>query len=61
MELNAHVGLVGAAVVVLPFFITASLFKVGNLANDGFKLGTSLSTCGRDPPAVVEPSKGIVR
>lgn len=61
VELNAYVGLVGASVVVLPFFLVTSVVKVGNLANDGFKLGTSLSTCSRDPPPVLEAAKGVVR
>lgn len=40
-ELNAYVGFVGAAVVLLPFFVVASLFCVGNLANDGYQLGSA--------------------
>ncbi|XP_063588514.1 uncharacterized protein LOC134765695 [Penaeus indicus] len=61
VELNAYVGLVGASVVLLPFFLVTSLLKVGNLGNDGFKLGASLSTCSRDPPPVLEAAKGVVR
>ncbi|XP_064104586.1 uncharacterized protein LOC135214323 [Macrobrachium nipponense] len=61
IELNAYVGLVGASVVVLPFFLVTSAVKVGNLANDGFKLGASLSTCSRDPPPVLEAARGVIR
>ncbi|CAL4244555.1 unnamed protein product, partial [Meganyctiphanes norvegica] len=35
--LNAMVGLIGSAVVLLPFFFVAAVLKVGNLGNDGFK------------------------
>lgn len=38
-ELNAYVGFIGAAVVMLPFFVVAALLKIGNYANDGYKLG----------------------
>ncbi|CAL4142068.1 unnamed protein product [Meganyctiphanes norvegica] len=61
VELNAFVGLVGSSVVVLPFFLLTSILKVGNLANDGFKLGASLSTCSRDLPPVLEPTHGLIR
>ncbi|XP_071536349.1 uncharacterized protein [Panulirus ornatus] len=61
VELNAYVGLVGASVVVVPFFLVTSVLKVGNLANDGFKLGASLSTCSRDPPPVLPDARGLVR
>lgn len=39
LELNIFVGLVGAGVVLLPFYLISFLFKIGNLANDGYKLG----------------------
>ncbi|XP_076035197.1 uncharacterized protein LOC143021508 [Oratosquilla oratoria] len=61
VELNAYVGLVGASVVVLPFLLVAGIMKVGNLANDGYKLGTNLSTCTRDPPPVLEATTGVIR
>ncbi|RZF42831.1 hypothetical protein LSTR_LSTR003655, partial [Laodelphax striatellus] len=48
-ELPAYIGLVGFAVLLLPIFLATAFFKVGNLANDGFKLGRSLSTCAVDP------------
>jgi hypothetical protein len=46
LELNAYVGLVGAAVVMAPFFIVAAISKVGNLANDGQRLGDNLAKHG---------------
>ena len=61
VALNAYVGLVGAAVVVTPFLLLTSLHKVGNLANDGVQLGTSLSTCSSDPPVLPLPTPGLVR
>ncbi|XP_068209399.1 protein tincar-like [Palaemon carinicauda] len=61
IELNAYVGLVGASVVLLALLLVTSAVKVGNLANDGFKLGASLSTCSRDPPPVLEAAKGVIR
>jgi len=60
-ELNVFVGLVGAGVVLMPFFLVAFLFKVGNLANDGVKLGVHMSSCVMDPPTVLARSSGIVR
>lgn len=39
LELNAYVAFMGAAVVLLPFFLLSALMKVGNYANDGHKLG----------------------
>lgn len=53
LELHAVVALVGAAALLLPFFLLAAIFKIGNLANDGFKLGRNLSTCSADPPSVL--------
>ena len=61
LELNLYVGLVGAGVVLLPFFFISFMFKIGNLANDGYKLGYSLSTCSLDPPSVLARSGGLVR
>ncbi|CAL4158419.1 unnamed protein product, partial [Meganyctiphanes norvegica] len=55
------VGLIGSAVVLLPFFFVAAVLKVGNLGNDGFKLGTSLSTCSNDPHPVLQPDNGVIR
>lgn len=53
LELNAYLAFLGASAVALPFFLVSSIFKVGNLANDGFKLGRSLSTCTADPPSAL--------
>ena len=61
LELNLYVGLVGAGVVLLPFFFISFMFKIGNLPNDGYKLGYNLSTCSLDPPSVLAKSAGMVR
>ncbi len=53
LELNLFVGLVGAGVVLMPFFLVAFALKVGNLANDGYKLGRDLSACAMDPPSIL--------
>ena len=58
LELNLYVGLVGAGVVLLPFFFISFMFKIGNLPNDGYKLGYNLSTCSLDPPSVLARSAG---
>ena len=55
LELNLFVGLVGAGVVLLPFYFISFMFKIGNLANDGYKLGFQLSgKCIRNPMKIVE-------
>jgi len=61
LELNLYVGLVGAGVVLLPFFFISFMFKIGNLSNDGYKLGYNLSTCSMDPPSVLARSGGLIR
>lgn len=38
-ELNAYVILVGSGVILLPFFAVSAIMKIGNLANDGTKIG----------------------
>ncbi|KAF6217352.1 hypothetical protein GE061_001706 [Apolygus lucorum] len=48
-DLQACLILTGLAIVLLPFFFFSCLIKVGNLANDGFKLGRNLSACGVEP------------
>ena len=53
LELHAYIALLGTAVLILPFFLISAVFKIGNLANDGFKLGRHLSTCTADPPSVL--------
>ena len=60
LELNLYVGLVGAGVVLLPFFFISFMFKIGNLPNDGYKLGYNLSTCSLDPPSVLARSAGQI-
>nr|CAH7721512.1 unnamed protein product [Callosobruchus chinensis] len=55
VELNCSLGLTGAAFLLLPIFISVAVLKVGNLANDGYKLGRQMGTCSREPP---ELSKG---
>ncbi|XP_065354658.1 protein tincar isoform X2 [Calliphora vicina] len=40
-ELNLQIILSGLVFVLLPFFFTSAVFKVGNLANDGIKLGSA--------------------
>ncbi|KAK6635579.1 hypothetical protein RUM44_000832 [Polyplax serrata] len=64
LELNAYLAFLGISVIALPFFLIAAVFKVGNLANDGFKLGRSLSTCTADPPSVLlgsSENQGVFR
>uniref|UniRef100_A0A336LLF2 CSON010848 protein n=1 Tax=Culicoides sonorensis TaxID=179676 RepID=A0A336LLF2_CULSO len=39
LELDIQLILCGVVVLFLPLFLASSLFKVGNFANDGFKLG----------------------
>ncbi|KAF5307694.1 hypothetical protein FQR65_LT06749 [Abscondita terminalis] len=50
-ELNISLTLIGVAVFFLIFFILSSMLKIGNLANDSFKLGLQLSNCSQDPPS----------
>ncbi|XP_014289196.1 protein tincar [Halyomorpha halys] len=47
-EIEASLILTGIAILLLPIFLAASVFKVGNWANDGYKLGRHLSTCSND-------------
>ncbi|CAH0554998.1 unnamed protein product [Brassicogethes aeneus] len=48
LELNCSLGLTGAAFLLLPVFLAVAILKIGNLANDGFKLGRQISTCSKD-------------
>ncbi|XP_008202989.1 protein tincar isoform X3 [Nasonia vitripennis] len=50
IELHACLALAGTGVLLLPILLAAACLKLGNLANDGIKLGRQLSTCSRDPP-----------
>ncbi|XP_037781938.1 uncharacterized protein LOC119578425 [Penaeus monodon] len=61
LELNIHIGLVGAAGVLLCFFFGAAVFKIGNYANDGYRLGVQEGVCSRDPPPLPGAAGGIVR
>lgn len=61
MELHAYVVLTGTSVLLLPVFLAAAVFKVGNMANDGFKLGRNLSTCSIDPPSAVSLGASGIR
>ncbi|KRT86372.1 hypothetical protein AMK59_1417, partial [Oryctes borbonicus] len=47
-EMNISLVLTGAAILLIPFFIVTAIFKVGNLANDGHKLGRHLSACSKE-------------
>ncbi|KAJ1521189.1 hypothetical protein ONE63_002879 [Megalurothrips usitatus] len=52
-EVAAVGGLTAAAAAVLPFFFASALLKVGNLANDGHKLGHELAACSAEPVNLV--------
>ena len=60
-ELNLYLGLVILGVVLLPFMFISYMFKIGNLSNDGHKLGYSLSTCSMDPPSALPRQGGACR
>ncbi|GJQ71262.1 tinc [Trypoxylus dichotomus] len=47
-EMNTSLVLTGAAILLIPFFVVTAIFKVGNLANDGHKLGRHLSACSKE-------------
>ena len=62
VEIHACIVLLGTGVFLLLVFLVAAVSKVGNLANDGIKLGRQLSACTRDPPSSVltnNPDTGI--
>ncbi|XP_053594611.1 protein tincar isoform X1 [Microplitis demolitor] len=52
-ELHVCIVLTGTGVLLLPILLAAAFLKLGNLANDGIKLGRHTSTCTRDPPATL--------
>ncbi|KAF2904233.1 hypothetical protein ILUMI_01945 [Ignelater luminosus] len=58
LELNTSLALTGLSVLLLPLFLASAAFKIGNLANDGFKLGLQLSTCSKDPPSELLGTNG---
>ncbi|CAB0013609.1 unnamed protein product, partial [Nesidiocoris tenuis] len=60
-DLEACLILTGLAIVLLPFFLFCCLVKVGNLANDGFKLGRNLSACGVEPEQSLAEGPGGCR
>ncbi|KAI8121868.1 Protein tincar [Lucilia cuprina] len=60
-ELNLQIILSGLVFVLLPFFFTSAVFKVGNLANDGIKLGSAAKErrCSMTPhDGLEEESRG---
>ncbi|XP_073816865.1 transmembrane protein tincar [Musca autumnalis] len=60
-ELNLQIILSGVVFVLLPFFFTSAVFKVGNMANDGIKLATSIKEhrCSMAPhDGLEEESRG---
>ncbi|XP_051161493.1 protein tincar isoform X3 [Leptopilina boulardi] len=62
MEIHACLVLVGTGMFLLLVLLATAVFKVGNLANDGIKLGRHLSACSRDPPSSVltnNPDTGL--
>ncbi|CAG9772839.1 unnamed protein product [Ceutorhynchus assimilis] len=58
LELNCSLGLNGAVFLLLPIFFTVTILKIGNLANDGYKLGRQTSTCSREPTDALAVSGG---
>ncbi|XP_072379513.1 protein tincar [Diabrotica undecimpunctata] len=62
LELNCSLGLTAAAFLLLPIFIGVAILKVGNLANDGYKLGRQMGTCSKEPPDLLKSgSCGLFR
>ncbi|XP_075144961.1 transmembrane protein tincar [Haematobia irritans] len=60
-ELNLQIILSGLVFILLPFFFTSAVFKVGNMANDGVKLATSFreQRCSMSPhDGLEEESRG---
>ncbi|XP_023017809.1 transmembrane protein tincar isoform X2 [Leptinotarsa decemlineata] len=58
LELNCSLGLTGAAILLLPVFMYVAILKVGNLANDGYKLGRQMGTCSKEPPEIMKSGAG---
>ncbi|XP_064078009.1 protein tincar-like isoform X2 [Macrobrachium nipponense] len=61
LEINVHIGLVGAAAVLMCFFFFAAIFKIGNYANDGYRMGVQDGACSKDPPPLPGAAGGLVR
>ncbi|KAF7273201.1 hypothetical protein GWI33_014092 [Rhynchophorus ferrugineus] len=57
-ELNCSLGLNGAVFLLLPIFFSVAILKIGNLANDGYKLGRQMSMCSREPPEILTTGGG---
>lgn len=53
--------MVGAAGVLIIFFFFAAVFKIGNYANDGYRLGVQDGSCSKDPPPLPGAAGGLVR
>ncbi|KAL1505371.1 hypothetical protein ABEB36_004954 [Hypothenemus hampei] len=53
LELNCSLGLNGAVFLLLPIFFTVTILKIGNLANDGYKIGRQTSMCSREPSDIL--------
>ncbi|CAH1115016.1 unnamed protein product [Psylliodes chrysocephalus] len=62
LELNCSLGLTGAALLLLPVFLCVAILKIGNLANDGYKIGRQTGTCSKEPPDLLKSgSCGLFR
>jgi hypothetical protein len=55
-ELNMQLIFCGLTLLFLPLFLASSLFKIGNLANDGIKLSSRKGTCSSDEPTFTDGS-----
>jgi hypothetical protein len=53
-ELNIYAGIVAFGGILLPFIFISYIFKIGNLSNDGYKLGYM------DNPSVLESHEGVI-
>ncbi|XP_023246352.1 protein tincar [Copidosoma floridanum] len=53
IELHLCLVLAATGILLLPLLLAAAFLKLGNLANDGIKLGRHVSTCSKDPPSAL--------
>lgn len=53
LELTAYATLTCIGALLIPLFIASAVLRVGNLANDGCKLGRHLGACSGEPTAAV--------